>query len=75
MSNIRPYREKHGLTLEAFGALVGVKKSAVSKWERGVQPSAVSAILIERVTDGEVRRSQLRPDLWSDDTSREGAAA
>ena len=65
MSNLsRIYRERQGLTLEAFGALVGVKKSAVCKWEQGVKPSPASVIEIERATKGEVKRSELRPDLW-----------
>ena len=61
---IGSYRAANNLTLEAFGALVGVNKSAVSKWEDGVGPSPFKAIEIEEATKGAVSRSDLRPDLW-----------
>lgn len=32
------YREEKGLTLEAFGKLVGASKGTVSKWENGAIP-------------------------------------
>lgn len=59
---IAQYRALHELTLDAFGGLVGVKKSVVSKWENGVAPSPQSAIEVERVTG--IPRHELRPDLW-----------
>ncbi len=61
---IRSYREKHGLTLEAFGDIVGVKKAAVGKWENGIAPSVESAKVIEEKTYGAITRQQLRPDIW-----------
>lgn len=61
---IRSYRDDRGLTLEAFGALVGVNKSAVFKWEDGQGPAPHMAIKIEEATNGTVSRSALRPDLW-----------
>lgn len=62
---IRGYRERHGLSLEAFGLLVKVQKSAVSKWEAGRQPSPAKAKEIEEVTKGEITKASLRPDLWA----------
>lgn len=69
MENLHPiaaYRVRHGLTLEQFGAMVGVEKAAVSKWEDGIGPSPQNAIKIEQVTGGELLKSVLRPDLWGD---------
>ena len=64
---IRSYRDKHGLTLEAFGKLVGAQKGTVSRWENGVAPSLISARMIEQQTAGTedaITRQQLRPDVW-----------
>ena len=75
---IRAYREAKGLTLEAFGALVGSNKSAVFKWEDGIGPAPQTAIKIEKATGGEVPRHVLRPDLWpapAPAPAREGGAA
>ena len=63
---IRAYRQAKGLTLEQFGALVGVQKAAVSKWEDGRPPSFSKAIEIEQVTGGDLPRHVLRPDIWGD---------
>ena len=68
---ITKFRSENDLTLEAFGAMIGVQKAAVSKWESGVSPSPASAIEIDRATNGRVSKSDLRPDLWP----REGDAA
>ncbi len=69
---IRSYREKHGMTLEAFGELVGVQKGTVHRWENGISPSLDSARAIEERTagtEGAITRQQLRPDVWSTDSS------
>ena len=40
MDNLRKLRKETGYTCESLGALVGVQKSAMSKYERGdIQPS------------------------------------
>jgi len=68
MSNaISKFRRAKNLTLEQFGNLVGVQKAAVSKWEKGIAgPSPTKAIEIERATEGELPRWQVRPDLWQE---------
>ena len=67
MNPIRSYREKYGLTLEAFGLLIGARKGSVSKWEAGQPPSIITARTIEQQTQGEITRAELRPDVWSND--------
>jgi transcriptional regulator with XRE-family HTH domain len=62
---IKAYRERHNLTLEAFGTRVGVQRSAVSKWERGEGPSIDNAKGIEAATRGEIPKHVLRPDIWA----------
>lgn len=62
---IAQFRRTNNLSIEAFGALVGVGKSAVSKWElRRSGPSVAMALKIEEVTERRLTREQLRPDIW-----------
>lgn len=64
MNAIRDYRERHGLTLEQFGALVGATKATVSKWERGLSgPSLNKAREIEEKVG--VPKEATRPDIWT----------
>jgi DNA-binding transcriptional regulator YdaS (Cro superfamily) len=65
---ITRYRMEKGLTLEAFGSLVGVNKAAVFKWENGAGPSPQKALEIERVTGGELRKESIRPDIYPSPT-------
>lgn len=60
---IRQFRVEKSLTLEAFAALVGVKKSAVSKWEHGLGPSLDLARHIEKQVG--IPKERLRPDIWT----------
>jgi transcriptional regulator with XRE-family HTH domain len=62
---IKAYRKRCGLTLSEMGALIGVGKAAVFKWEHGLPPPASRAIEFEHATNGELPRWDLRPDLWS----------
>ncbi len=63
-NSIRIYRAKHGMTLSAFAAMVGVQKAAVYKWQRGIGPSIDLARTIEEKTGCEIRKEELRPDIW-----------
>jgi transcriptional regulator with XRE-family HTH domain len=77
METIHPiaqYRQDKGLTLEAFGRLVGVNKAAVCKWEDGFGPSIENAKAIEEATGGALPKHVLRPDVWGTDNQSEGAA-
>jgi DNA-binding transcriptional regulator YdaS (Cro superfamily) len=62
---IKAYRDRHGMTLAEMGALIGVGKAAIFKWEHGLRPPASRAIDIEQATNGELPRWELRPDLWT----------
>ncbi|MGL4812564.1 MAG: 3,4-dihydroxy-2-butanone-4-phosphate synthase [Beijerinckiaceae bacterium] len=46
------FRADHGLTLEAFGARVGVGKAAVQKWEAGQVPRPETLARIRAATGG-----------------------
>jgi len=67
------YRKTRGLTLEAFGDMVGVQKAAVSKWEDGHGPSIENAVKIEQATGGDLPRYVTRPDVWSPSPQSENA--
>lgn len=42
-----------------------VSQPAVSRWiSKKSNPSAKSALLIEKATNGKVTKEQLRPDIW-----------
>lgn len=64
------YRKRHGLSQAAFAqrmtdAGAPVSQALVSFWELGRKPvSAERCAQIERVTGGEIRRVDLRPDLF-----------
>lgn len=61
--DIATYREKHGLSLEAFGALVGKSKPHIHQIEREMRCSAKLALDIERVTSGEVDAAALNDEI------------
>jgi DNA-binding transcriptional regulator YdaS (Cro superfamily) len=58
---ITAYRSKHGLSLGAFGAIFGVNKSTVLRWEDGVLP-VERALEIEQVTG--ISRHKLSPRIF-----------
>ena len=57
------YREKHGLTLEQFGALVNKSKAQIHSIEKDRYATAKLALDIERVTGGAVDAAQLNPQI------------
>ena len=57
------YLSQEKLTDEAFGALVGMSQSQISRIKRGVsRPSWETLAAIERVTDGSVRAADFVPE-------------
>ena len=60
-SALRIYRERSNLTLEQLGALLGVNKSTILRWENGQVP-AERVIQIEAATG--LPRYEQRPDLY-----------
>ena len=56
---------------------IGVNQQLVSYWlhgaVNGVPPRF--ALLIEKATDGAVKRAELRPDIWDDEPETEQGAA
>jgi DNA-binding transcriptional regulator YdaS (Cro superfamily) len=63
--DIKGYMKKNGLSQEAFGKKVGVSQSMVHQWIHGLRPiSALSAVMIERKTAGEISKVTLRKDIF-----------
>lgn len=73
--DILTYRKTKELSQAAFAALLTAKgvpttQALVSQWEQGATTiTAERAVDIERATDGEVRRGDLRPDLWPENAA------
>jgi len=60
--NLRKYLETS--TQTELAEKLGVSQGLVSQWVNGATIPAERAIAIEIATDGDVTRSELRPDLW-----------
>ena len=65
MQLIASYMQRHNLTQAAFGAKVGASQGMVWQWLNKYRPvSPEAAVRIERGTNGEISRYQLRPDIF-----------
>lgn len=65
MDKIKLYRTRRGLSQAALAELLSSSQVAVSQWESGTKrPSAQSCVLLEVVSEGELRAAELRPDLF-----------
>jgi len=63
--NLQIYLEKNALSQEQFAKKVGVTQGAVWQWLSGeTRITAERAVQIEQITDGQVSRHDLRPDLF-----------
>lgn len=63
--NLRTYLESNDITQSAFAARLGVTQGLVWQWlEKRTTITAERAIQIEAATEGQVRRHDLRPDLY-----------
>lgn len=65
MQTIKQYREAEGLTLEAFGALIGKSKPHVHEIENAMKCSAKLALAIEAATGGKVDAAVLNEEIAS----------
>lgn len=65
MQTISEYRETEGLTLEAFGLLVGKSKGHIHEVERSMRCSAKLALAIEAATNGKVDAATLNDEIAS----------
>lgn len=63
MQTIKQYREAEGLTLEAFGALIGKSKPHVHEIESTMRCSAKLALAIEAATKGKVSAAVLNAEI------------
>lgn len=60
------YLKKHQITQKAFGDRLGVTPGLISQYISGTTKiTAERAAAIERATGGEVKRHDLRPDLYA----------
>ena len=57
------YRKKHGLSLEAFGELVGKSKGHIHAIEQNNCATAKLAMAIEKATNGEVNAAFLNSSI------------
>lgn len=64
--DIRAYLDKHRLSQEQFGKLLGKSQGLVWQWLNGrTQITAEMANTIEERTKGAIKRHELRPDLFA----------
>lgn len=62
---LKTFRAKNDLTLGDMAERVGSSSATLSKIETGRQSASPElAIAIEANTLGEIKRHELRPDLW-----------
>jgi DNA-binding transcriptional regulator YdaS (Cro superfamily) len=54
-------------TQEAFAAALDIKSPSISEWRRRGKVPHERCSDIERITNGAVKRGDLRPDIWGDE--------
>ena len=72
--NLKDFLKKpDAMTAAALARLIGVQDQQVRQWQHGYndrKPSPENCVAIERATNGEVTRQELRPDdywlIWPD---------
>lgn len=62
--HIERARQILGGTDARFAKAIGVSRQAVGQFRKTGQVSAMTAAAIERATQGQVKRYQLRPDIF-----------
>jgi DNA-binding transcriptional regulator YdaS (Cro superfamily) len=61
--DISAYRSERGLSLEAFGAMVGKSKGHIHEVESTMRCSAKLALAIEEATEGAVDAASLNDEI------------
>ena len=69
-NRIREYRLKAGLSQQSLAGLLGLRRNAISAWERGISSPVVSHLLRMAKTLGTLAES-LYQELYSPDQSKE----
>lgn len=66
MDIIKQYRQRRGLSQAKLGELIGGRtQGTIGHWETGrTKPDAGACVLLEVVSEGELRAAELRPDLF-----------
>jgi DNA-binding transcriptional regulator YdaS (Cro superfamily) len=65
--NLTEFLSKPGNTQTALAEKLNVSQGLVYQWASGKRPiSPAQCVQIERVTDGEVTRKDLRPTDWAE---------
>lgn len=62
---IKAWRQRHGWSQEDVAKLIGYTQTVVSDWERDKRrPGPTACMALERASEGELRCSELRPDIF-----------
>ena len=69
MKTLSDIIKSHWGSRAQFGRELGISGEAVRKWESGRVP-AERCVQIEKLSGGQILRSDLRPDLFDPPTSR-----
>jgi len=63
--NLKTYSNQPAIKKASLARSVGVSPALLHQWIEGIRPVAIRhCTAIERATDGEVSRKDLRPDDW-----------
>lgn len=63
------YLDKKGISQVDFAKRVGVSPGAVWQWINGYRIAAENVLPVEKATNGQVTRHELRPDLYPRDSA------
>lgn len=72
--DIAAYLAAKEMTQQTFANLVGVTQGRVSHWLTGGKIPAERCLLIEMKTEGAIKRTDLRSDIWPESDTQQKAA-
>lgn len=65
MNKITQFRKSRGLTQSGLAKMLGVSQALVTHVETGRRQFGYETVLrFEKISDGEITRSDLRPDIY-----------